>query len=321
MPAQTPPTASRFGPSLLTFVLAAVCLLAAAAGAAPQGPPPYPMPGSLVDIGGYRLHLYCTGPEAPVPGPTVILESGLGGTVYDWSRVQPEVAGFARVCSYDRAGHGWSERSPRPRTAAYMAEELAALLDAAALPRPYLLAGHSLGGFTVRGYAHRHPGRVAGLLLLDASHEDQFERLAVNKAIAPTAGRSFVIGNHYQIPAGLPEQVRPVVQALVLLPDSVRTLYGELGGMHQSALEARAWHALPEVPVTVLAHDSAANARNARALEKARRWMGLQTEMASRARYGRFRLVRDSGHFIQLDQPAVVTAALRELYEQTAARR
>jgi pimeloyl-ACP methyl ester carboxylesterase len=128
-----------------------------------------PPPGHLVDIGGYRLHLWCTGNGAPA----VILDTGLGGSSADWGFVQPDIAQFTRVCSYDRAGMGYSDSGPSPRTARRIASELADLLARSGIAGPVVLVGASIGGFNVRVFASDHPDRAAGLVLVDASHEDQ----------------------------------------------------------------------------------------------------------------------------------------------------
>src|SRR5213593_4339995 len=128
-----------------------------------------PPPGQLVDIGGHRLHLWCTGAGAPA----VILDTGLGGSSADWGYVQAEVARFTRVCSYDRAGMGYSDPGPSPRTARRIAGELAALVDRSGIHGRLVLVGASTGGFNVRVFASDHTDRVAGLVLVDASHEDQ----------------------------------------------------------------------------------------------------------------------------------------------------
>ena len=118
----------------------------------------YPAPGKLVDIGGYQLHINCTGTGSP----TVILDAGLGGTSLDWSKVQPAVARFTRVCSYDRAGYGWSQTGPGPRTSQQIVTELHALLAQAKINGPYVLVGHSAGGLNMRLYAYRYPAEVVG---------------------------------------------------------------------------------------------------------------------------------------------------------------
>jgi pimeloyl-ACP methyl ester carboxylesterase len=134
----------------------------------------YPPPGQLVDVGGYRLHLYCTG-ESSDGRPTVVLETGLGGfaTSPDWALVQPEVAKTTRVCAYDRAGLGWSDPGPQPRDAQHVAAELHTLLQNSHTPGPYVLVGWSYGGLYVRAYANQYQGEVAGLVLIDSSSPEQ----------------------------------------------------------------------------------------------------------------------------------------------------
>lgn len=128
----------------------------------------FPPPGKLIDIGGYRLHLNCTGNQ----GPTVVLIAGAGDFSFDWSLVQPNVAKFARVCSYDRAGFAWSDPGPTPRTMKQEAFELHTMLKAAQVNGPYVLVGHSIGGLTARVYASEYPREVAGIVLIDSLHED-----------------------------------------------------------------------------------------------------------------------------------------------------
>lgn len=121
-----------------------------------------PPPGQLIDIGGYRLHVWCTGNGAPV----VVLDAGLGGTSAGWGFVQPEVARFTRVCSYDRAGMGYSDPGPSPRTARRIADELAGLLARGGIAGPVVLVGESIAGFNVRVFASDHPEHTAGLVLV-----------------------------------------------------------------------------------------------------------------------------------------------------------
>src|ERR687895_502303 len=150
--------------------LCALILLAALSGAAYQwiatrhDLAANPAPGRLVDVGGHRLHIRCTGSGEP----TVILENGLGGSsLVAWSLVQPEVARFTRVCSYDRAGMGYSDPGPSPRTARRIAGELAKLLARSGIAGPVVLVGASIAGFDVRVFASDHPERAAGLVLVD----------------------------------------------------------------------------------------------------------------------------------------------------------
>ena len=124
--------------------------------------------GKLVDIGGRRLHLNCSGEGSP----TVVLESGERDLSLVRALVQPDVAPFARVCSYDRAGYAWSDAGPEPRTITQIVFELHRLLGAAGEKGPYVMAGASVGGDMVRAYAHQYPGDVAGMVLVDSVHED-----------------------------------------------------------------------------------------------------------------------------------------------------
>jgi pimeloyl-ACP methyl ester carboxylesterase len=138
--------------------------------------PPLPPPGRLVDIGGWRLHLNCTG-EVRHGQPTVILESGVGDFSVEWSLVQPRVARFARVCSYDRAGDGWSDMGPHPRTHHQIVYELHTLLDHAGERPPFILVGHSYGGWIVRLYQATYPDQVVGIVLVEAGADDPWRML------------------------------------------------------------------------------------------------------------------------------------------------
>src|SRR5690349_3053542 len=102
----------------------------------------YPAPGQLVDVGGFRLHINCVGTGSP----TVVLDAGLGGSSLDWNLVQAELGRITRVCAYDRAGMGWSDPSPQPRTPGQIGRELHTLLTNAGIAGPYVLVGHSLAG-------------------------------------------------------------------------------------------------------------------------------------------------------------------------------
>jgi pimeloyl-ACP methyl ester carboxylesterase len=144
--------------------------------------PPFPPPGKLVDVGGWRLHLNCTG-EARASQPTVILEAGSGDFSVEWSLVQPGVARFARVCSYDRAGDGWSELGPHPRTMHQIVYELHTLLDKAGVKPPLVLVGHSYGGLLVRLYASTYPAEVAGMVLVEGGADDPWRMLPDGKLV------------------------------------------------------------------------------------------------------------------------------------------
>jgi pimeloyl-ACP methyl ester carboxylesterase len=125
-------------------------------------------PGRMIDLGGYQMHISCTGQGSP----TVVLEAGGGVSSGVWAWIQPEIARQTRVCTYDRAGIGWSEQGPHPRDAGSIAQELHTLLQRAGESEPFVLAGHSLGGQYALMFAERYPEETAGLVLIDALHPD-----------------------------------------------------------------------------------------------------------------------------------------------------
>ena len=170
----------------------------------------------MVDVGGYRLHLYCAGPTN-TGNPTVILEGGLGATSSAWAWIQPEVARNTRVCAYDRAGTGWSDAGTGPPDARHIAATLHTLLRAADVVSPYVLVGWSMGGLYVRAYAAEFPADVAGVVLLDSSSPDQCTSTAAARercdsgarmsAVIPALARIGVmrVMGSLQPASGLPE--------------------------------------------------------------------------------------------------------------------
>ncbi|HXF29061.1 MAG TPA: alpha/beta hydrolase, partial [Chlamydiales bacterium] len=130
----------------------------------------FPPIGRLVDVGGYRLHINVTGKnDLLADGTTVVLDAGMGCNCLDWALVQPEIARMARVVSYDRAGYGWSDDSPLPRTSENIAYELHTLLQNAGMKPPYILVGHSFGGLNTRVFEQLYPDEVKAVVLVDAA--------------------------------------------------------------------------------------------------------------------------------------------------------
>jgi pimeloyl-ACP methyl ester carboxylesterase len=141
-------------------------------------------PGQMVDIGGFRLHTLVCGQGAP----TVILEPALGGFALQYTHIQSAVSALTRVLAYDRAGQGWSDRSPNPRTPANLAGELKAVLGKLDLQPPYVLVGHSFGGLVARFYAGFHPEEVVGVILVDSSDVEQYDTFPnLDKMVSQTA--------------------------------------------------------------------------------------------------------------------------------------
>jgi pimeloyl-ACP methyl ester carboxylesterase len=180
-------------------------------------------PGQLVDVGGHRLHINCTGAGSP----TVVIEAGLGDWSTGWGFVQPEVAKTTRVCTYDRAGLGWSEPGPLPRDAAQFARELHSLLQNANIPGPYVMVGHSLGGLPVQVFAHDHPSEVAGVVLVDSMYPGQQGYATQAPALSAISVLArFGIVRLLARPLGLVEDVSPDAAASIHCPygESLQTL-------------------------------------------------------------------------------------------------
>ena len=246
-----------------------------------------------VDVGGRRLHVNCSGVSAG--GPTVVLESGFGNSSEVWNRVQPEVAKFARVCSYDRAGLGASDPAPTPRTVVAITEDLHALLRNADVPGPYVLVGHSLGGILARLYASYYPNEVAGMVFVDSAHEDEVDRGL--KLIPPDTLKAM-------LKAARPEDLVVTSPNETIDHCSLRAL-----------MDALDWHA--DIPLVVLTQGLPYRAEDYSNPSLAPRYYQLHLEMqrdlVSRSPRGRQVLAEKSGHFIHQDQPELVVKAIREV--------
>jgi pimeloyl-ACP methyl ester carboxylesterase len=309
-------------------------------GSTPDSTRPVP-PGRLVDLGGYRLHLYCTGQGTP----TVVLSAGAGDFATDWALVQPEIAKRTRVCSYDRSGEAWSERGPAPRSIDQEVYDLHRLLVAAGERGPYVLAGQSLGGMVVRLFAQRYRTETAGLVLVDAFSEDA--QLSMNGRLV----RMRELSRQREIP--LPrDSVRPrdrlsaqeEAQAREFMTKVIGTpkIEPPFDRLPPAAQRARLWalaqpghyaggddylaeitarvheetsrvpHPLDDLPLVVLARTRDEYPQEQRAmLSKEHREQ--QQALAKLSTTGTLQRVERAGHHIQLDQPEAVVAAVLSL--------
>ncbi len=243
-------------------------------------------PGQIVDVGGYRLHLYCIG-ENVQGRPTVILESGLGAPSASpvWAWLQPEVAKATRVCAYDRAGVGWSDPSPEPRDAQHIATELHRLLQNAGIPGPYILVGWSYGGLYVRVYAGSYPDDVAGMVLLDSSHPDQwtstpagqaqYKSFARLSAIQPWLARIGVVRVVGLPDSGLPHPQREELEALWAATKAQDALSAEFLSSLATDAQVRDSGSLDDIPLFVLTATEHGTSPDQEQL-----WQGWQNELA-----------------------------------------
>jgi len=280
------------------------------------------MPGKLVDVGGRKMHIDCTGDG----NPTVVLESGLGDTFMSWRKVQPEIAKFARVCSYDRAGLGYSDPSSQPRTAKVIAEELHALLQAAGVRPPYVLVGHSMGGYDVRLFASLYRNEVAGMVLVDASHPDQENRFPQALKDMEGSWRREAQFMEYTTPFGAPRLLglcdeEPAQRAADCNFHSAREGVAELKAFPESAAQTAATGSLGDMPLAVLSHDPDKPSAElppdvAKATNEA--WEKMQEDLAHLSIRGTQAIAKNSAHYIQIDRPDVVIAAVREVLDRAS---
>jgi pimeloyl-ACP methyl ester carboxylesterase len=281
-------------------------------------------PGSRVDIGTHRLYIYCTGRGSP----TVILDAGLGDSSLEWWPVQQRLAPHARVCAYDRSGYGWSDPGPNPRTSLRNAVELRTLLTRAHIEPPYVLVGHSFGGYDMQLFASLYPKSVAGLVLVDSSHPQQvqrFEAQPIGVSTAPKSGPgNQILMSQPVLPENLPATLSGPTLTLMSAPKALRAASDELMNFRLSAREVANAGPWPDVPVVVLSRGRRVwpDDRKGRLMESL--WMQLQIELAARSPQSLHILVRDAGHYIQLDRPEVVARAveliLDEYHEQVPHR-
>ncbi|MCW5979090.1 MAG: alpha/beta hydrolase [Bryobacteraceae bacterium] len=267
-----------------------------------QIPPP---PGRLVDIGGRALHIHCVGEGSPA----VILEAGFPGSSLDWSLIQPRVATFTRVCSYDRAGFGWSDLGAAPRSAAVIANDLRQLLAKADVPAPYVLVGHSMGGLYVRAFARRHPRDVVGMALIDATHEDQWEFEPL-RFWEPDGARAIRLA---------PPEVERPPQVMAILKHMWAAEKWKTGErMERESIGATVAEAqeapkrLPAIPLAVVSAGTPAEwGENVEA--GALKAQQLQRELAALSPLGKWIPVAGANHYVHLSQPEAVVEAIRQV--------
>lgn len=279
----------------------------------------YLPPGQLVDVGGYRLHIQCVGTGSP----TVVLDAGLGGTSLDWSLVQGELNQTTRVCAYDRAGLGWSDPGPQPRTPNQVARELYTLLTKAGIEGPYVLVGHSLGGKNVRMFALQHPDLVAGMVLVDARSE------YVDAQTSPAEAQAFqqematgqnVLGvarglglvrllsaSQWGTPA-MPEKIRTEIALLNTSQRGRDTAIAEAKGRAQDDTQLQAAPTLGNRPLFVLASEQNMTGDPS--------WPEAQRQQAALSTNGRLIIAKGSGHYIHWEQPTLVLDAVRQVVTQ-----
>ena len=308
-----------------------------------------PPPGALVRVGGHRLHLLCRGEGEP----TVVLEAGMDSASFQWGWVQPEVARWTRVCAYDRSGYGWSEAGPGPHSAAARADELGALLDAAHIEGPVVLAAHSYGGLVARAFAARSPGRVAGLVLIDSSHPSQFDGQGCQPAclsaewrevadrfqhLAPVLARTGLLrlglGDRFGLfdwVKTLPASDARAIRERALAAGHWAAGAAEWSTFRQSAREARALDSLGDKPLVVVTAGSTYRGPEARrylpagsdGTAEAAAWAALQRDHLTLSTHASQVVVEEASHVSLVTRPdfaRTVAEAIRGVVREARRR-
>jgi pimeloyl-ACP methyl ester carboxylesterase len=279
----------------------------------------YAMPGRLVDVGGYELHISCTGSGSP----TVILEAGLGqpaAMMSGW--IQPGVAADTQVCVYDRAGMGWSELADTPRDGVAIATDLHTLLDRAEIDGPYVLAGHSSGGVYVQVFAAQYPDEVAGMVLLDSQPPDaianlpgyaaEYDGIRRSTALFPSVAR-LGVGRLAYPAAGsdLPPAVWAEARALLCTGRHNRGYRDAAVGLKAALTQAQALTSLGDKPLIVLTAAEDAHAG----------WLPLQEKMAGLSTNSVQRVIQDASHDSVIDDEDDAANAIDAILDVVASVR
>lgn len=298
-----------------------------------------PAPGKLIDVGGYSLHLYCTGEG----GPAVILDAGLGDWSINMANLQEQIAEFTQVCTYDRAGYGWSDEGPEPRTSQQIVDELAALLENGEVEPPYILAGHSFGGINVMMFAAQHPELVEAVVLLDASHPEQMDALnaEVPEIVALEESAAVAYQGMLEMaeagapvpqemldafrPQGITDEQFEIWSQVVVQPKSLRAMINELASLNDSLAQAQEVDTLGDIPLVVIAHgvklgdmmtdeDLAAMGVTREIMDTYEAlWRGFQEDYLTYSTDSTLVIADQSHHYVYVTQPDLVVEAIQEL--------
>lgn len=296
----------------------------------------YPAPGELVQVGDRLVHVIRSG-----QGPTVVFENGPGGMGIDWSLVASDVSGFAATIAYDRAGLGWSEAAGGPRDITALVAELKQTLEAIGAPAPYVLVGHSYGGLIVRAFAYTYPEDVAGLVLVDAAHEEQLHyypeqyaakaetmgemmgrlrwvyRVVVGSGIPALFPSSFTTPVGAKLPAEL-----AAARTAVAVADSSQAVAStdEMAALTISFDQVRRIRRpLGDIPVRIITHGKAAGSEAGVPAgledEVEAAWQAMQQDLLGISTDSSLEVAQKSGHDIHVEQPELIVHTIRELVE------
>jgi pimeloyl-ACP methyl ester carboxylesterase len=284
------------------------------------------VPGQMYRVGGHTMRMDCTGSGSP----TIVLDAGLGNDGLIWGGVQPALAKTTRVCSYDRAGFGWSDALPPPRDADHIADELHGLLAAAKIGGPIVLMGHSIAGIYIRDYATRYPAEVAGLIFVDGSTPLQ-ERNPAFKAVfakkpfdwIQTLQRRAVSWLGIPRLSGACSQGFPGFDARAArlqAEDLCHLQWGaidaEMESFDRSGMETIHTGPYGALPILIFSQDTAKAAAGGEPRDLATAWNQMQEDLKKLSTHSRRIIAKGSTHYIQLDRSELIEREVPLFIEQ-----
>ena len=269
---------------------------------------PFKPPGRFINIGFQTMYVDCLGENKP----TIIVDVGIAASSASWYKIAKELSKNTRICLYDRAGYGWSDSGRGERTTATIVHELKLLVKRAELPGPYIIVGHSFGGFTARYFAAKFPENVAGLVLVDSSHPEQIYRLS---ALDNQGKKPLITGRDANAPADFSEFERK----WYFLNSSRKATFAQMAELKyfkQSAYQVKHSGPLKDIPIAVLSRGIAQLPElNGVSLEN--EWLDMQKDLLNLSKNSWHSIIVNSGHNIHEEAPAKIIENILEVIEKS----